>query len=100
MLSKMKNSWVESGLPLKERDDDIVKVLSKLKERFRKVQRNVNKMKDEVKQSHAQNFCGKTVNIGPANIREKITADWYLPARIKKSLLAIVEDYLGKSATR
>ena len=45
-------------------------------------------------------FVEKTVNLGPGNIREKIISDWYLTARMKKSLLEVVEDYLGKRATR
>ena len=45
-------------------------------------------------------FVEKTVNLGLGNIREKIMSDWYLPARMKESLLELVEDYLGKRATR
>ena len=100
LLFKMKNSWTEKGLPLKERDDDIVKVISKVKERLRKVKKNLSKMGEEEKQRHAGSFRGTTVNLGPANIREKITSEWHLPTRIKTSLLKIVEDYLGKKASR
>ena len=86
MLFKMKKSWVDKGTPLIERDDDIVKV----NERFRKVKRNETKMKDKVRRRHVQDFCGKTVILGTGNIREKIMSDWYLPARMKKSLLEVV----------
>ena len=86
VLPKMKQSWVEIGIPLKERDDDVKK--------------HVAKMKEETRQSHVQELSGRTVNLGPGNIREKIMSDWHLPARIKKSIMAIVEDYLGKNATR
>ena len=36
------------------------------------------------------------MNLGLGNIREKIMSDWYLPARMKESLLDLLEDYLGK----
>ena len=52
----MKNSWTEKGLPLKERDEDIVKVVSKVKERLRKLQKNLKKMGEEEKQRHAEIF--------------------------------------------
>ena len=100
MLSQMKQSWVEIGIPVKERDDDILKVMSKVQDKFRKVKKHVAKMKEETGQSHVQELSGRTVNLGPGNIREKIMSDWHLPARIKKSIMAIVEDYLGKNATR
>ena len=100
VLFKMKNSWTEKGLPLKERDEDIVKVVSKVKERLRKLQKNLKKMGEEEKQRHAEIFSGTTVNLGPANIREKIKSQWHLPTRLKNSLLATVEDYLGTRASR
>ena len=100
VLSQMKQSWVEIGIPVKERDDDILKVMSKVQDKFRKVKKNVAKMKEDTRQSHVQELSGRTVNLGPGNIREKIMSDWHLPARIKKSIMAIVEDYLGKNATR
>ena len=39
----MKQSWVEIGIPLKERDDDILKVMSKVQDKFRKVKKHVAK---------------------------------------------------------
>ena len=83
----MKQSWVEIGIPLKERDDDILKVMSKVQDKFRKVKKHVAKMKEETRQSHVQELSGRTVNLGPGNIREKIMSDWHLPAQIKKSIL-------------
>ena len=65
MLSQMKQSWVEIGIPLKERDDDILKVMSKVQDKFRKVKKHVAKMKEETRQSHVQELSGRTVNLGP-----------------------------------
>ena len=58
VLSQMKQSWVEIGIPLKERDDDILKVMSKVQDKFRKVKKNVAKMKEETRQSHLQELSG------------------------------------------
>ena len=58
MLSQMKQSWVEIGIPLKERDDDILKVMSKVQDKFRKVKKNVAKMKEETRQSQLQELSG------------------------------------------
>ena len=66
MLSQMKQSWVEIGIPLKERDNDILKVMSKVQDKFRKVKKNVAKMKEDTRQSHVQELSRRTVNLwGP-----------------------------------
>ena len=52
-----KQSWVEIGIPIKERDD-ILRVMSKVQDKFRKVKKNVAKMKEETRQSHLQELSG------------------------------------------
>ena len=98
VLRKMKESWAQKGLPLKERDDEIVNFFSKVKQRLQSLKKNVKKMSSQTKEKHS--FSSTTVNLAPMNIQELIKSLWHLPARIKKSLLAVVEDYLGKNATR
>ena len=39
VLSQMKQSWVEIGIPIKERDD-ILRVMSKVQDKFGKVRKN------------------------------------------------------------
>ena len=96
----MKESWAQKGLPLKERDDDIVKIISKVKQRLQSVKKNLKKMSSETKEKHSRTFSSTTVNLAPGNFQEVIKSNWHLPQSIKKSLLAVLDDYLGKNATR
>ena len=57
VLLQMKQSWVEIGIPTMERDD-ILRVMSKVQDKFRKVKKNVAKMKEEMRQSHLQELSG------------------------------------------
>ena len=100
VLLKMKESWAQKGLPLKERDDDIVKIISKVKQRLQSVKKNLKKMSSETKEKHSRTFSSTTVNLAPGNFQEVIKSNWHLPQSIKKSLLAVLDDYLGKNATR
>ena len=100
VLAKMKESWTEKGLPLKERDDDIVKIISKVKLRLQSLKKNLKKMGEETKQQHRQKFSESTVNLAPANYREVIKSNWYMKASMKNSLIAVLDDYIGKNATR
>ena len=100
VLLKMKESWAKKGLPLKERDNDIVSIISKVKQRLQSLKKNLKKMSSETKEKHSQAFSSTTVNLAPRNFQEVIKSNWHLPQSIKKSLLAVLDDYLGKNATR
>ena len=100
VLLKLKESWTEKGLPLKERDDNILRIISKLKQRLQSLKKNLKKMKEEAKQQYRQAFSDATVNLAPANYREVIMSNWHLKASMKQSLIAVLDDYIGKDATR
>ena len=100
VLLKLKESWTEKGLPLKERDDNIFRIISKLNQRLQPLKKNLKKMKEEVKQQYRQAFSDATVNLAPANYREVIMSNWHLKASMKQSLIAVLDDYIGKNATR
>ena len=46
----MKESWAQKGLPLKERDDEIVNIFSKVKQRLQSLKKNVKKMSSQTKE--------------------------------------------------
>ena len=100
VMAKMKQSWLEKGLPLKEPDTSILRVISKVKERFKKLRKNEKRMGLEEKQGHSAALKAVTVNLAPADYKQVITARWELPAVAKKSLLDVLDDYVGKEATR
>ena len=91
MLAKMKQSWIEKGLPLKQPDTSILRVISKVKERFKNLRKNEKTMGLEEKQRHTAVLKSVTVNL---------LSRWELPAVAKKSLIAVLDDYVGKEATR
>ena len=100
VLAKMKQSWIEKGLPLKQPDTSILRVISKVKERFKNLRKNEKTMGLEEKQRHSAALKSVTVNLAPANYEQAILSRWELPAVAKKSLIAVLDDYVGKEATR
>ena len=68
----MKESWAQKGLPLKERDDEIVNIFSKVKQRLQSL-----KMSPQTKEKHSLNFSSTTVNLAPMNIQELIKSLCY-----------------------
>jgi len=100
VLAKMKQSWIEKGLPLKQQDTSIIRVISKVKERFKNLRKNEKTMGLEEKQRHSAALKSVTVNLAPANYEQAILSRWELPAVAKKSLIAVLDDYVGKEATR
>ena len=100
VLAKMKQSWLEKGLPLKRPDTSILRVITKVKERFQKLRKNEKTMGLHEKQRHSAALKSVTVNLAPANYKQVILSRWELPAVAKKSLIAVLDDYVGKEATR
>ena len=75
VLRKMKESWAQKGLPLKERDDEIVNIFSKVKQRLQSLKKNVKKLSSQTKEKHS--FSSTTVNLAPMNIQELIKSLCY-----------------------
>ena len=100
VLAKMKQSWIEKGLPVKQLDTSILRVISKVKDRFQNLRKNEKTMGLEEKQRHSAVLKSVTVNLAPANYEQAILSRWELPAVAKKSLIAVLDDYVGKEATR
>ena len=71
----MKESLAQKGLPLKERDDEIVNFFSKVKQRLQSLKKNVKKMSSQTKEKHS--FSSTTVNLAPMNIQELIKSLCY-----------------------
>ena len=73
----MKESLAQKGLPLKERDNEIVNIFSKVKQRLQSLKKNVKKMSSQTKEKHSLNFSSTTVNLAPMNIQELIKSLCY-----------------------
>ena len=100
VLAAMKECWLDKGLPVKEREDNIVIQIAKVKERLQKLKKSVKTMTQEVKQGHASAFKAATVNLAPANYEDVINSRQDLAESTKRSLIAVLNDYVGKKATR
>ena len=70
-----------------------------MKERLQKLKKSVKTMTQEVKQGHASAFKAATVNLAPANYEDVINSRQDLSSSVKKSLIAVLDDYVGKEAT-
>ena len=77
VLRKMKESLAQKGLPLKERDNEIVNIFSKVKKRLQSLKKNVKKMSRQTKEKHSLNFSSTKVNLAPMNIQELIKSLCY-----------------------
>ena len=64
------------------------------------LRKNEKTMGLEEKQRHSAALKSVTVNLAPANYEQAILSRWELPAVAKKSLIAVLDDYVGKEATR
>ena len=93
MMAKMKQSWLKKGLPLKKPDISILRVISKVKERFQKLRKNKKTMSREVKQGHSAAFKSVTVNLAPVDYKQVILSRWELPAVAKKLLVYLAMLY-------
>ena len=60
-----------------ERDDEIVNIFSKVKQRLQSLKKNVKKMSPQTKEKHSLNFSSTTVNLAPMNIQELIKSVCY-----------------------
>ena len=57
-------------------------------------------MSREVQQGHSAALKSVTVNLTPVDYKQVILSRWELPAVAKKLLVAVLDDYVGKEATR
>ena len=57
-------------------------------------------MSREVQQGHSAALKSVTVNLTPVDYKQVILSRWELPAVAKKLLIAVLDDYVGKEATR
>ena len=61
LLAKVKHNWEEAHLPIKDRDNDILRVLSKIKDDFDR------KSKNGVPEAYLESLKNQTVNLAPAD---------------------------------
>ena len=99
LLAKLKERWEEAGLPIKDRDHQIIEILTKLKADFDKLKRKKFN-NEESKQEAINKLKMKTVNLAPIDWKTRIMSDRILWAQAKADKVELLDDYIGPMATR
>ena len=102
ILFKIKESWILPGLPIKERDDNIVRMFDKIKARLaaKKKALSSSRLTEQDRLLFCKSLKETTINLAPEEYETKVKSDQALPAARKKKLLEILSDYLGKEGSR
>ena len=99
LLAKVKERWEEGRLPLKDRDDHIIDIMTTIKKDFDKM-RKKKFLSEEIRQEAINRLKMKTINLAPTDWRRRIMSDRVLGARAKAAKADLLEDYIGLTATR
>ena len=94
LLAKVKKNWEAARLPLKDRDNDIIGVLEKVKSAHDK------KKKNGLTEVDIAKLKKSTVNLAPQDWERKILADNLTSAVQHKEKIALMRDYLCPEGTR
>ena len=94
LLAKVKHNWEEAHLPIKDRDNDILRVLSKIKDDFDR------KSKHGVPEAYLESLKNQTVNLAPADWERRIRADPLTSAAQHLAKINLMKDYLSSEGTR
>ena len=57
-------------------------------------------MKEEDRAKFVEQIKNTTVNLAPCDYKSKIMATLALPAHLKRHMIAVMDDYLGKEGSR
>ena len=101
-LFKVKEIWSSAGFPMKERDDHIMRVLNKITKKHadKKKAFSSARLKEEDRAKFVEQIKNTTVNLAPCDYKSKIMAIMALPAHLKRHMIAVMDDYLGKEGSR
>ena len=99
LLAKVKERWEKGRLPLRDRDDHIIDIMTTVKKDFDKL-RKKKFPSEEMRQEAINRLKMKTVNLAPTDWRTRIMSDHVLWARAKADKVNLLEDYIGLTATR
>ena len=94
LLAKVKHNWEEAHLPIKDRDNDILRVLSKIKDDFDR------KSKNGVPEAYLESLKNQTINLAPADWERRIRADNLTSASQHLAKINLMKDYLSPQGTR
>ena len=102
VLYKIKKTWIMPALPIKDRDDNIVRMFDKIKAKLasKKKAMSSGRLLEKSRQEFCRSLSETTINLAPEDYEAKVKADHALSASHKKKMLDILSDYLGKDGSR
>ena len=99
LMFKVKEQWVEAGIPTFNEDRQIISKLSNLKSLFDK-KRNNKKLSNQNKQIFLDKLQHTTLNLAPVDWEDRIKREKFLSAAVNAERIRVVKDYIGKDSTR
>ena len=99
LLLKIKERWIEAGLPIIDNDYKIIEKVAKLNAEFTK-KRRYTKLTVIKKEEYVNKLKTTTLNLAPSNYKVRIKADQILSAAQNFDKITLLEDYIGPTATR
>lgn len=94
----MKAAWRRENLPILK-DATIVKNIIELKEEYQGQRKSMNRFTEQQSEEYSTSLDG-TFNIAVAAWREEIGQDPLLLEEQKEAKVALMDDYIGESASR
>ena len=99
LLFKVKEPWVEPGIPVFDVDTQCLRTLTTLKNTFDKKRRNKN-IKIEDKTAYIQKLSSTTLCLLPEDWEWRIMSEAFLTSAHNRERVNAVQDYIGIAATR
>ena len=99
LLYKVKERWVESGIPVFDNDSHCLRAVTNLKNSFDKKKRN-KKISIEDKTAFIKKLSSTTLCLLPEDWERRIKAEAFLTGGQNRERINAVLDYIGIAATR
>ena len=101
-LFKVKERWSIVGFPMKERDVHIARLFEKITKKHadKKKSFSSGRLKEEDRAKYVEQVMNTTINLAPCDYKAIIMNTMALPAHLKRNMIAVMDDYLGKEGSR
>ena len=98
LLAKMKQNWEMAHLPIKDRDEHILRAMGKVKEEYDKMSKNIPE--GTLPDANLQSLKRQTVNLAPLDWEARIKADRLISASQHNAKIDLMNDYFSDEGTR
>ena len=98
LLAKIKQNWEIAHLPIKDRDEHILRAMGKVKEEYDKMSKHLSE--GTLTAENTQSLKRQTVNLAPMDWESRIKADRLTSASQHTAKIDLMNDYFSEEGTR